>query len=138
SVQNPSIHSSTGSTVACTALGMRNASACLVPGLPARLLVTLSLLSVVAAPGQHEHADPESHQWDLILTDTWDPRNIAKISFRLVGLVLLPSPATSRQCLSGRRPSTPCPGGEAALIGARARPGQRLFGGKASDGMRLR
>src|SRR3981081_2958231 len=51
SVQNPSIHSSTGSTVARTALGMRNASACLVPELLARLLVTLSLLSVVAAPG---------------------------------------------------------------------------------------
>src|ERR1700704_4195191 len=78
SVQNPSIHSSTGSTVARTALGMRNASACLVPELLARLLVTLSLLSVVAAPGQHEHADQESHQWDSILTDSWDPRYIAK------------------------------------------------------------
>jgi len=36
SVQNPSIHSSTGSIVARMALGMRNASACLVPGLLAR------------------------------------------------------------------------------------------------------
>jgi hypothetical protein len=40
--------------------------------------------------GQHEHADQELHQWDSILTDTWDPRNIAKISFRLVGLVPAP------------------------------------------------
>src|SRR5713226_1170582 len=58
SVQNPSIHSSTGSTVARTALGMRNASACLVPELLARLLVTLSLLSVVATPGQHVSSKP--------------------------------------------------------------------------------
>jgi hypothetical protein len=36
---------------------------------------------------------------------------------RQKGLPVASGPATRRQCLPGRSPSTPCPGGEPALIG---------------------